>query len=189
MKYIKKGVLVGLIGALCLGGSLHVFAKQLHLDPKTSYIKFSIKPVGLKPVHGSFSVFEGTCEINNNEIHNTNISIQLKSISTKNKTRDRHLQQKEFFNVKTFPEITFIQTQALAITKKMLVGNLTMKGVTHPVELPVTLNYTNTPDSGAVLEGTIQGFKLDRLQYGVSAQKRLINHFVYPDIHVKFVTK
>ncbi|MDC0036773.1 YceI family protein [bacterium] len=189
MKYIKKGFLVGLVGALCLWGSVYVSAKQFHIDPETSYIKFSIKPVGLKPVHGSFSVFEGTCDIDNNEIQNANISITLKSISTKNKTRDRHLQQKEFFNAKTFPIITFMQTEPLALTQKILVGNLTMKGVTHPVELPVTLNYTSTAERGDVLEGTIQGVKLDRLQYGVSAQKRLINRFVYPDIHVKFVTK
>lgn len=93
-------------------------------------------------------------------------TINVASIDTRNDRRDADLRSARFFNVDSFPTITFVSTAvAQAGDSLTITGNLTMRGVTKEVVL-----------KGAVLgvmpgERPRAGFEvattLNRLDYGV----------------------
>ena len=185
LKYLFFGCLIGFFPWY---GSLAAESKVLVLDSQHSSIVFSIKPIGLKDVYGQFERYRGQCKIDGTIISEMRVTINIASIDTNNKTRDRHLMQKEFFNEKKFPVMVFIQSDPLDMTDKMLKGELSIKGIRQAIELPVTLNY-KLEDQEIIVEGHAEDFTLNRVNYGVDAQKRLISHFVKPQLHVRCVSK
>ena len=53
-----------------------------------------------------------------------------------------HLFSEDFFSVESYPEASFIITDA-AGGDNMITGNLTIKGITHPVSFPADVNIAN----------------------------------------------
>ena len=84
-----------------------------------------------------------------------------------NERRDGHLKSADFFDAEKFPDLSFKGTLSKQGGKYKLKGDLTMKGVTKPVEFEVT--YGGTIDTGRGLKA---GFKLsgeiNRQDFGVS---------------------
>jgi polyisoprenoid-binding protein YceI len=66
----------------------------------------------------------------------TEIVIQAASIDTRNEKRDSDLRSPDFFDVATYPEVTF-RSKSVSVTGSAvtLKGELTMRGVTKPVTL------------------------------------------------------
>jgi polyisoprenoid-binding protein YceI len=64
------------------------------------------------------------------------VVIQAASVDTKNKKRDDHLRNEDFFDVEKYPVITFKSTSVKRQGDSVTVaGNLTIKNVTKPVVL------------------------------------------------------
>src|SRR6188472_2847700 len=61
-------------------------------------------------------------------------TIDLNSVNTRDEQRDGHLRSADFFDVEKFGQMTFTTTSFDGTTA---VGDLTIKGVTKPVELEV----------------------------------------------------
>ena len=61
-------------------------------------------------------------------------TIDLNSVDTRDEQRDGHLRSADFFDVEKFGQMTFTATSFDGTTA---VGDLTIKGVTKPVELDV----------------------------------------------------
>ena len=87
-----------------------------------------------------------------------NIIIDMKSIHHEDKALKKHLYQKDFFNVKRFPEANF---QITSIDDKSMNGILTMCGQSHPV----VIHYVIEKKSG-VLKFTGQS-EIDRTVFGI----------------------
>ncbi len=98
-------------------------------------------------------------------------TVQVASIDTRNSTRDRVLRSDDFFDASRYPTMTFVSTavapsgaNALAVT-----GDLTIRGMTRQVTIPVTfLGYNEVPNGGGNLAGFEAAFTLDRTQFGVN---------------------
>lgn len=93
-------------------------------------------------VRGRFSDFEGTIQFDEArpEQSSVDFTIQATSIDTNEPDRDKHLRSDDFFAVEQFKTITF---KSKRITKKGaesfdVLGDLTIRGVTKEVTLPVT---------------------------------------------------
>lgn len=93
-------------------------------------------------VRGRFSDFDGTIQFNdaNPEQSSVDFTIQATSIDTNEPDRDKHLRSEDFFAVEQFKTITF---RSKTITRRGpdrfdVVGDLTIRGVTKDVTLPVT---------------------------------------------------
>jgi polyisoprenoid-binding protein YceI len=116
------------------------------IDPSHSRIGFVARHAMVTKVRGSFNEFEGSghFDAENPTKSHLQLTIQAASIDTRNADRDAHLRSNDFFDMETYPTITFAST-AVAQTgddEYRVTGDLTIKGVSRPVT--VDLEYTGT---------------------------------------------
>jgi polyisoprenoid-binding protein YceI len=116
------------------------------IDPSHSRIGFVARHAMVTKIRGSFNEFEGSghFDAENPTKSHLQLTIQAASIDTRNADRDAHLRSNDFFDMETYPTITFAST-AVAQTgddKYRVTGDLTIKGVSRPVT--VELEYTGT---------------------------------------------
>ncbi len=116
------------------------------IDPTHSRVGFVARHAMVTKVRGSFSEFEGTgwFDVENPAASHLQLTIQAASIDTRNPDRDGHLKSNDFFDMETYPEITFASTavEQLDAENYRVTGDLTIKGVTNPVT--VDFEYTGT---------------------------------------------
>ena len=116
------------------------------IDPSHSTIGFSARHAMVTKVRGSFNDFEGSghYDAENPAQSNLQLTIKAASIDTRNADRDAHLRSNDFFDMDTYPEITFVSTAVDEVDseKYRVTGDLTIKGVTKPVS--VDFEYTGT---------------------------------------------
>jgi polyisoprenoid-binding protein YceI len=133
-------------------------------DPTHSSVGFSVLYNGLTPFRGGFTAFEATIE--DRSLVGT---ADVRSITTEDENLTGHLLSPEFFDAERNPVLRFEATQIRRDGDSVVVpGELTLKGVTNPVELrgvvsgPVTDAYGRTR-LGLDLETTI-----DRTEFGIN---------------------
>lgn len=130
-----------------------------------SSVHFVIKNFGIK-TGGDFKGLKGTIKFapENLAACSFDVTVDANTIDTDNDSRDDHLRQEEFFNVATYKTIQFKSTKITNSTvagRFYVFGELTIKGVTKPVEF----GFSATPkDGGYLFEGS---FGLNRRDFGV----------------------
>ena len=79
------------------------------IDQAHSKIGFKVKHLMISNVMGNFRDFEGQVTTNGNDLSTANISFSLNSASvdTEMADRDTHLKSADFFDVGSYPKITF----------------------------------------------------------------------------------
>jgi len=113
-----------------------------NFDKAHSFISFTVKHNGLIYVPGFFRDFTGSVNYDAKDVSKSSVTFTAKasSIDTGNTGRDTHLRSKDFFEVETYPELTFKSTKVETKGKQMIVtGDLTMKGVTKSVSIPFSI--------------------------------------------------
>src|SRR3954464_15298146 len=108
------------------------------LDVAHSRLGFSARHAMVTTVRGAFKDFEGTAHVDtaNPAASKVDLVIKADSIDTGVADRDAHLRSGDFFDVETYPEITFASTKVERDGAGWTVaGDLTVKGVTKPVTL------------------------------------------------------
>ena len=106
------------------------------LDPAHTRIGFSARHAMVTKVRGQFDEFEGTAHVDtqNPAASTVNVTIQTASVTTGQAQRDGHLKSPDFFDVETYPQITFVSTDVERDgTEWSITGDLTINAVTKPV--------------------------------------------------------
>jgi len=136
------------------------------LDPTHSEITFKVKHMMISNVKGSFRTFNAEIESEDEFFANakTTATIQTDSVFTNNTDRDNHLKSAEFFNAEVHPTITF-ESQAL---NNAIVGNLTINGITKPVNLDVDFGGINVDPWGNTKAGFSFEGKISRKDFGLN---------------------
>jgi polyisoprenoid-binding protein YceI len=114
------------------------------IDSVHSEINFTVRHLMISNVRGSFQIFTGAVEFDpsNPVASSVHVEIAANSINTHEPQRDAHLCSPDFLNVAEFPTITF-QSRSIEIlgeTRGLIHGDLTIRGVTHPVTLETEFN-------------------------------------------------
>jgi polyisoprenoid-binding protein YceI len=127
---------------LLVAGS--TFAQTWSLDKAHNKLEFSVTHMLLSEVSGSFKVFNAKVTTSKDDLSDAvfELTAEVNSINTDNENRDAHLKKPDFFDAAQFPTLTFKSTSFKKVDGKKykLVGNLTIHGITKPVELDATLN-------------------------------------------------
>ena len=114
------------------------------LDITHTRIGFSARHAMVTTVRGQFGEFEGSAHLDTTDpaASSAKVNIRAASISTGQADRDAHLRSADFFDVETFPEIGFVTTSVTRADAATwtVTGDLTIKGVTHPV----TIDFEST---------------------------------------------
>ncbi|PFG20576.1 YceI family protein [Serinibacter salmoneus] len=140
------------------------------IDASHSEVAFTIRHAGIAKVRGRFTQFAGEIVVAENLADSTaNATIQAASVDTGNAQRDGHLKTSDFFNTETLPEWTFASTGATGSGEEFtLAGDLTVNGITKPVELDVEFNGANKDAYGAERIGFSATTEISRADYNVT---------------------
>ena len=102
--------------------------------------------------------------------------IDLKSINTGNEQRDGHIQSADFFEVETYPTMTYKSTGIRVEDGEYIVdGDLTLKGVTRSVPLRLELNGFGPDPFGGTRAGFTATGVIDRRDFNVSFNAPMAN--------------
>lgn len=116
-------------------------AATWQIDPAHSEVGFKVRHMMIANVRGEFNTFSGTIEVDETDITTSKINVEIdtNSIDTGIEKRDEHLRSADFFEVAKFPKMTFVSKRVMKLgeRKLMVVGDLTMRGVTKEVSLNV----------------------------------------------------
>ncbi|MGC4093828.1 MAG: YceI family protein [Polyangiaceae bacterium] len=147
------------------------------LDPTHTQLGFKVAHLVVSNVSGRFKeVQKSNIVIDDQDASKSRIEIDIKadSITTDEAKRDEHLRSPDFFDTKKFPVIKFVSNKVVKAGKGYKVsGNLTIKDVTKPVTLDVTLSAPiKSPWGKQVRAATLSG-KIKRADFGLTWNKAL----------------
>jgi len=119
----------------------------------------------MSKVRGQFTKFEGSLTTGTSlESTRATATIDLNSIDTRDETRDGHLRSADFFDVENHGDMSFVTTSFDGTTAA---GNLTIKGVTRPVELDVEFLGAGQDPWGGSRLGFEASTEISRKDFGV----------------------
>ena len=154
-----------------------VMADTYKIDPSHSTVGFSIAHLVISDVTGRFNEFEGELTVDpalKTLVTGGNGIIQAKSIDTGIAKRDEHLRGADFFDVETFPTLSFTSTSILVEEgKPVFVGKFTMHGVTKDIRVPVTVKGPIKDPWGTTRIAFAATTTLNRKDYGLTYNKVL----------------
>ncbi|PID33887.1 MAG: hypothetical protein CR955_00250 [Thiotrichales bacterium] len=134
LKTIASSVLA--LGLLV--GTLSAQAADYAFDKKGAhqFVQFRVQHLGYSWLYGRFNNFDGTFSYDAAEPEKAKVSVTIDttSVDTNHAERDKHLRSDDFLNTDKFPEAIFKST---SFDGKHLKGNLTLNGVTKPVDIMV----------------------------------------------------
>jgi polyisoprenoid-binding protein YceI len=134
------------------------------IDPSHSEVGFTVRHL-MSKVRGQFESFEGSLTTGDTlEDTRATASIDLNSVNTRDAQRDAHLRSKDFFGVEENGPMTFTTTSFDGTTA---VGDLTIKGVTRPVELDVEFLGVDQDPWGGTRIGFEATTEINRKDWGV----------------------
>jgi polyisoprenoid-binding protein YceI len=140
------------------------------LDKSHSNTTFRVRHL-MSTVSGSFNDFDVNLQIDRARPESSKVEFTIKtaSIDTENHNRDEHLRSADFFDAEKYPAITFKSTAVKARSKDefAVTGDLTMRGVTKRVTLPVTFLGFLTDNRGREKAGFSIETTLNRKDYDI----------------------
>jgi polyisoprenoid-binding protein YceI len=138
-------------------------------DPVHSNVSFEILYSGVNTFRGSFTDFQAT--LTGGESAALEGSAKVASVDVKDEQLNGHLQTPDFFDAERNPEISFRATKLRRLDDDRIEGSgeLTIKGVTQPVELSGKIAAAPATDPfGRERLGLRLESEIDRTKYGVS---------------------
>lgn len=139
-------------------------------DPSHTTVGFTVRHLGLSKVRGRFDGVDASVvvgdELTSSQV---NATIELSTVATGNTDRDAHLQSSDFFNAETDPQMTFTSTSISGSGEEYtLLGDLSLNGITKPVELDVEFFGTSEfPADQSTRAGFSATGALSRKEFGI----------------------
>jgi polyisoprenoid-binding protein YceI len=141
-------------------------------DPVHSSVSFRVRNMGIVTVTGYFTDFEGSL-VSDGTLEGTHAegTVEVPSVNTRSERRDQHLLGEEFFAAEEHRQIRFSSTKIEPDRDGFRVtGDLTIKGITRPVELhavPQAPEPIDDPWGGTRIGLEVTG-EIDRRDYDLT---------------------
>ncbi len=169
---MRQNVLIlFILGLLTMSTAALADAVTYTIDPAHTSFSFVVQHMMISNVPGGFDQFSGTITYDPADLTKAkaDIVIQTASIDTRIQKRDDHLRSPDFFDAAKYPTITF--NNAL-FTPGHITGDLTMKGKTQRVTIPVIISGP-VDEMGHQAIGITGSLTINRQDFGISFNKVL----------------
>lgn len=139
---MKKAILA--LALLSVSGVAVAAPATYEMDPGHTMVLASWSHFGFSNPSANFGISEGTIVYDDKVPSKSSVQVTmpLANMNSFVAKFDEHLRSKDFFEASVFPVATFKSTSVKSKGKNKLevIGNLTIKNITKPVKLDVTLN-------------------------------------------------
>jgi polyisoprenoid-binding protein YceI len=146
------------------------------IDKSHSSLDFVAKHLMVTKVRGSFGGFEGKIVIGDTpEESSAEAVVRTSSLTTGDEKRDGHLHSADFLDVERHPEMTFRTTkvESLGDGEGTVTGDLTIKGITHPVTLHTTFEGLAQDPWGGERAAFTASAEINREDWGMTWNQAL----------------
>ena len=141
------------------------------LDAAHKRVGFVARHMMVSKVRGEFADATATITVAEDPMQSSvTATIQATSINTAQADRDAHMRSPEFLDVENFPTLEFRSTGVKSWdgNEFVLTGELTIKGVTRPVELEVEFEGVGRSPFGQDIFGFSATTEIDREEFGLT---------------------
>jgi polyisoprenoid-binding protein YceI len=148
-------------------------AATWQIDPSHTQVEFAVRHLMISTVRGRFSDVTGSVTVPDGDFSRAALqaSIGVASLDTREPQRDAHLRSADFFDAEVFPTITFksrrVDANAGDPGRFVLVGDLTLHGVTREVRLDVTVEGRGRDPWGNERAGFSVTARVSRKDFGL----------------------
>ena len=139
------------------------------IDPTHSEVTFKVRHLMISTVTGSFKVFNGHAETEDDEfrlVQKIDFQADVKSIDTNNEQRDTHLKSADFFAADEHPYLEF-RAESFNSSDNKITGMLKMRGTERPITLDVDFGGTVVDGYGQTKAGLTVSGKVNRKDFGL----------------------
>lgn len=141
------------------------------IDVSHSSVGFAVRHMVVSKTRGRFTKFSGNFafDAENPGVSHVEVTIDVGSIDTHDAQRDGHLKSADFFDAENHKEITFKSKRVEGTGADLkVIGDLTIRGVTHEVTLEVEYAGGGKDPWGNERAGFAAKTSLNRKDYGLS---------------------
>lgn len=142
------------------------------IDAAHSDVSFSVRHMMVSKVRGRFTGVSGELVTAEKfEDSSVTATVDATSLTTGQEQRDGHIRSADFFDVEKYPEWAFRSTGLTAKGEDfVLAGDLTIKGVTRPVEFDLELGGFGPDAYGGTRAGFTATTTVKRSEFGVDIE-------------------
>lgn len=139
------------------------------VDTSHSSVEFTARHLMVSKVRGRFTSFHGTVQIADDPLQSKlEASVDLASVETHDEKRDAHLRSPDFFDVENHPTMTLVSTGIRPDGDDyVLSADVTVRGVTRPVELGLEFNGVERDPWGGTRAGFTATAEVNRRDWGL----------------------
>ena len=146
------------------------------IDPSHTTVEVIARHMMIAKVRGRFDEFSGHLVIGEDPADSrVEVDIQAGSINTSEEQRDQHLRSPDFLDVESWPSISLKGSGPQHVSGQdfKLTADLTIRDVTRPVEIDVTLEGVTIDPWGNTRAFFTGAFAIDRDEFGVTWNQAL----------------
>jgi polyisoprenoid-binding protein YceI len=138
-------------------------------------VTFTIRKWGVLTVTGRFRDVSGEVLLDRDrpEASRVTVEVRVASVSTGEAGRDQTLQSEDFFDTARHPAMTFVSSAVSLLPdgRASVTGDLTIRGVTRRITVPVTVHGPTVDTEAGTIAGFETVFPIDRRDYGVHGSR------------------
>lgn len=146
------------------------------IDASHSTVQFVARHMMVSKVRGTFDSYSGTIVVAEDPLASSvEVTIDVASITTRDEGRDGHLKSADFFDVETYPTITFVSrgVRHTGGSSFAVDGELTVRGVAKPLTLEAELEGIGKDPWGNERVGFSTKVEIDREEFGLTWNQAL----------------
>jgi len=150
----------------------HAAPQEYEFDKAHTQVLFFVDHLGFSMSQGEFHDYDGKVMFDEENPLNSSVevTIQTDSIDMDDEKWDKHMRNKDFFDVKEYPTMTFKSTSIEKTSENTanLTGDLTILDVTKPVTLETNFNKAGVhPYSKRYVAGFSATTEIKRSEFGM----------------------
>ncbi len=152
-------------------GTIIPVAGTYELDANHKRVGFMVRHLMVSKVRGEFGQASATITVGEDPLQSSvTATILASSFDSGQEQRDGHVKSPDFLDVEKFPTLEYRSTgvKSLDGSEIVLNGELTIKGVTQPVDLKVELEGVGRSPYGQDVFGFSATTEIDREAFGLT---------------------